>query len=217
MEKLMSTRRHVLACALLAPVAAMRAVAAPPTLVPGRDYTVLQRAQGPEKTGTLEVIEFFSWACPHCYEFYPLLTPWVAKLPKGVVFRKVPLGFGRPEWANLERAYYALESTGDLARLDAPMFEAIHKQHLQLRDQLSITNWLGTQGVNTQQFAIAYNSFGVSTRVSQAEGMVEPYQVDYVPTLAVGGRYTVTGAHEKMLAVASELIAKVRADVVAQK
>lgn len=33
-----------------------------------------------------------------------------------------------------------------------------------------------------------------------------------IPTLAIGGKYVVTGIHEAMLAVSDELIAKVRAE-----
>ena len=38
------------------------------------------------------------------------------------------------------------------------------------------------------------------------------YRVDAIPTIAVAGRYTVTGDHAKMLAVSDELIAKARAE-----
>jgi thiol:disulfide interchange protein DsbA len=202
----MSVSRCVFICALLALAAPVQA-----SIVAGRDYTVLPAVQRPDKPGKIEVIEFFSWACPHCYEFYPALGRWSSKLPRDIVFKKVALGFGRPGWENLAKAYYALEVTGDLARLDAKLFEAIHKQRLPLFDEQSITQWVGKQGVDTRKFAAAYNSFGVSTRMSQSESMALGYKVEYVPTLAIDGRFTVTGDHAKMLTVSNELIAKARA------
>ena len=208
----LATRRLVLACALLALTASVHA-----TSVAGRDYTVLDSVQRPDEPRKIEVLEFFSWACPHCYEFYPLLARWTAKLPGDVVFKRVAIGFGRPEWASLAKAYYALEATGDVARLDARLFEAIHKERLPLFDERSITAWVGKQGVDTRKFAAAYNSFGVSTRVAQSERMVVGYMVDFVPTLAVGGHFTVTGPHAKMLEVSNDLIAKARTEATAKR
>jgi thiol:disulfide interchange protein DsbA len=182
------------------------------SIVAGHDYVVLDAPQRQEAKGRIEVIEFFSWGCPHCYEFYPLLTRWLATLPKDVTFKRVPVGFGHPEWDNLAKTYYALQSTGDLARLDPQIFEAIHKDHVSLYDEGSITAWVGKHGVNVAQFTAAYRSFGVNNSVGQAQQTVIDYRVDGIPTLAIGGRYKASDNHTKMLAVADELITKVRAE-----
>jgi thiol:disulfide interchange protein DsbA len=178
--------------------------------VAGHDYIVLDVPQRQDAKNKIEVIEFFSWGCPHCYEFYPLLARWLATLPKDVAFKRVPVGFGHPEWDNLAKAYYALQSTGDLARLDGPIFEAIHKKNVSLYDEDSITAWVGKQGVNVAQFTAAYRSFGVNTSVEQAQQTVIDYRIDGIPTLAIGGRYKVSDDHNKMLGPTDELIAKAR-------
>jgi thiol:disulfide interchange protein DsbA len=201
----MVTRLFVATLALLAIGTSAHA-----SFVAGHDYVVLSVPQRQEAKGKIEVIEFFSWGCPHCYEFYPALARWLATMPKDATFKRVPVGFGHPDWDNLARAYYALQTTGDLARLDAPIFEAIHKGHVFLIDEQSITAWVGKHGVNVAQFTVAYRSFGVNTSVGQAEQAVIDYRVDEIPTLAIGGRYTVSGDHKTMLAVSDELIAKAR-------
>jgi thiol:disulfide interchange protein DsbA len=176
----------------------------------GHDYVVLDVPQPQGTKDKIEVIEFFSWGCPHCYEFYPLLARWLAALPKDVAFKRVPVGFGHPEWDSLAKAYYALQSTGDLARLDPLIFEAIHKEHVSLYDEERITAWVGKHGVNVAKFTAVYRSFGVNTGVGQAQQTVIDYRVDGIPTLAIGGRYEVSGDHNKMLAITDELITKVR-------
>jgi thiol:disulfide interchange protein DsbA len=181
------------------------------SVVAGHDYVALDVPQRQEINGKIEVIEFFSWGCPHCYEFYPLLARWVATLPKDATFKRVPVGLGHPEWDNLARAYYALQSTGDAARLDSQIFEAIHKEHVSLFDEQSIAAWVGKHGVNVAKFTDAYRSFGVITSAGQSDQTAVDYRVAAIPTIAVGGRYTVTGDHAKMLAVSDELIAKARA------
>jgi thiol:disulfide interchange protein DsbA len=178
--------------------------------IAGHDYVVLPVPQRQDAKNKIEVIELFSWGCSHCYEFYPLLNRWLATLPKDVTFKRVPVSFGHPEWDTLVRAYYALQSTGDVARLDSQIFEAIHREHVSLYDEKSITAWVGKHGANVSKFTEAFHAFGVNTSVDRSENTVVAYRVDYIPMMAVGGRYTVTGDHAKMLATTDELIAKVR-------
>ena len=65
----------------------------------GKDYVPVQPAQPGDTPGKIEVLEFFSYGCPHCNDFNPLIHAWAAKLPADVVFRKVPITFGRAAWA----------------------------------------------------------------------------------------------------------------------
>jgi thiol:disulfide interchange protein DsbA len=183
-------------------------------LVQGRDYRILEPAQHSDSpAGKIEVLEFFSYGCPHCYEFYPLINAWVAKLPKDVVFKRVATGMGRTAWTNLAKAYYALESTGDLKRLDAKIFHAIHREREPLFDEKAISTWVGQHGVDQTRFVTAFDSFGVNTKLNQAEQMVDNYKMDGVPGMSVGGKYVVMGnTFEQMLANADALIAKLRAE-----
>ncbi len=193
--------RFLVLFALLVFAAAARA-----DFTPGIDYLVLDP---PQKTaaGKTEVIEFFSWACPHCYAFYPVLARWQSEHP-GVMVRRIPVGYGHVQWAALARAFYALQTLDSLERVDAALYEAIHRDHVVLYDEASIGAWLAEHGVDRARFHAAYGSAAVSQQVAQADKMAARYQVSLVPTLAIGGRYVVTGEHDKMLAVADELTSK---------
>ena len=129
-------------------------------IVAGHDYVVLNTPQRQDVNGKIEVMEFFSWGCPHCYEFYPKLARWLATMPKGSSFKRVPVAIGHTEWEALAKAYYALQSTGDVDRLDPQIFEDIHKNHVWLNDEPSITAWVGKHGVDVAKFTAAYRSFG---------------------------------------------------------
>jgi protein dithiol oxidoreductase (disulfide-forming) len=179
----------------------------------GTDYRVLAPPQPTMSPGKIEVVEFFSYACPHCAEFAPVLATWRATLGKDVVFRKVPVGFDRPQWVNMQRAYYALLASGDLERLDAKLFTAIHEQHLPLFQEQALFDWVGKNGGDTQKFMAAYTSFGINNQTVQADKMSEDFQVTGVPTLAVDGRYVALGDSQlEILANTDKLIAKVRAE-----
>jgi protein dithiol oxidoreductase (disulfide-forming) len=177
------------------------------SILAGHDYEVLATPQRQDVNGKIEVTEFFSWGCPHCYEFYPKLAQWLATLPKDASFKKVPVGFGHPEWDALAKAFYALQSTGDVERLDAQIFEDIHRNHVWLYDEQSITVWVGKHDVDVAKFTAAYRSFGVNASAGTAEQMAENYRLPGVPTLAIAGKYTVGGEYAAMLSMTDQLLA----------
>jgi protein dithiol oxidoreductase (disulfide-forming) len=204
----MSIRNSLIALGLV--VLSMPALA---DVTAGTEYRAIDPPQHPESVGKIEVLEFFSYGCPHCNEFSPMIGAWAAKLPKDVVFKRVATGLGRTAWTNLAKTYYALEATGDLKRLDAPLFHAIHEERLPLFDEKSISEWVGKHGVDPVKFNTAFESFGVNTKLNQAEVMVENYKVDGVPALTVNGKYLILGnSFEQLLANTDGVIAKVRAE-----
>jgi len=176
-----------------------RVVKAAP-LVEGRDYELILPPQRGESPGRIEVLEFFSYACPHCKDFHPLVMAWAARLPRDVVFKRVPVTFGRATWTNLARLYYGLEATGDLVRLDEAVFRAIHEERINLFTPSAIMAWVKREGVDEKRFKAAFDSFGVSTQVSRSDQMVRNYRVRSVPRLTVAGRYQVTGQAARSLA-----------------
>ena len=180
-------------------------------IIAGHDYVVLSTPQRQEANGKIEVMEFFSWGCPHCYEFYPKLSRWLATLPKDASFKRVPVGLGHPEWEALARAFYALQVTGDVERLDSQIFEDIHKNHVWLYDEANITAWVGKHNVIVEKFRQAFRSFGVNTNVGQAEQKAVDYRIPGVPALTIAGKYMVEGGdHGKMLSASDQLIAMER-------
>lgn len=176
-------------------------------------FRKLNPPQPTEAAGKIEVTEFFSYACPHCNEFYPLLNAWAAQQKPDVVLRRVPVGFDRPPWVNLQRAYYALKANGDLARLDGALFKAIHEKHEMLFDESALAEWVGRNGGNAATFASAYTSFAVNNQTVQADKMAQDFGVEGVPTMAVNGEYVAQGnTFAEILANTSKLVERVRAE-----
>ncbi|MBI5909604.1 MAG: thiol:disulfide interchange protein DsbA/DsbL [Betaproteobacteria bacterium] len=180
----------------------------------GVEYRELSSAQPTDAAGKIEVIEFFWYGCPHCYNFEPVIEPWVKKLPKDTQFRRVPAIFN-PEWEQGARAYYALEAIGEGQRLHKPLFDAVHKDtRLKIANEAALTEWLGKQGVDTKKFAAAYRSFSVEGKVKRAAQLTQAYKIEGVPSMAVNGKYVVITdnikSFEQMLAVADYLVDQTR-------
>ncbi|PKO48584.1 MAG: twin-arginine translocation pathway signal protein [Betaproteobacteria bacterium HGW-Betaproteobacteria-4] len=184
-----------------------------PSFAQGAGFTPVSPAQPTEDPAKIEVLEFFSYGCPHCADFNPLLTAWAAKQPADVVVRKVPITFGRAAWANIAKLYYALEITGDLHRLEADVFRAIHGERVNLFDERTLTEWVVKKGVDAKKFGETFNSFGVMSKVRRGDQLAQAYRIQGVPALGVEGKYLIgdMGFNEK-LAVADKLIAKARSE-----
>ena len=60
----------------------------------GSDYRRLARPVPVDAAaGQIEVLEFFSYSCVHCYRFEPVMKDWMKTLPSNVVFKRTPVGF----------------------------------------------------------------------------------------------------------------------------
>lgn len=184
-------------------------------LVLGRDYEAIEPSLPTDHPDKIEVVEFFSYACPHCGELNPHALKWAARLPADVVFRRVPVGFN-PHYRLMAKLYYALEVIGELDRLDTAVFSALHDKGLRLIDDQSILDWVSAQGVDRKKFSDAYTSFGVASKSSRGDQMGKSAKIRGVPALMVDGRYLVVGreikSHADLLALTDKLIAKRRGE-----
>jgi thiol:disulfide interchange protein DsbA len=158
--------------------------------VPARDkdYKLITPPQRPENPKKIEVIEFFSYACPHCAEFEAPLEDWLKRKPKDVEFKLVPVVF-RENWKPLAKLYYTLETMGLVDQYHDKVFDAIHKQGQDLFDDQAIIKWAGQQGIDAAKFAQVYDSFGIDAKVRGAMTMGRDYGVQFTPSLAVNGKY----------------------------
>ncbi|WP_263772145.1 thiol:disulfide interchange protein DsbA/DsbL [Propionivibrio soli] len=187
----------------------------------GREYSMLPSALPKEAPDKIEMIEFFSYACPHCNALNPFIAEWAAKLPSDVYFRKEAVSFDSPFYLLTAKLFYALEAIGEEKRLDSAVFNAIHKDRVKLIDEKSVTAWVAAQGIDQKKFSEASSSFSVTSRIARSDKLVEQANLPGVPVLVVDGRFLVGGpgitSYPQMLSVADQLVAKARAERVSAK
>ncbi|MDP1610600.1 MAG: thiol:disulfide interchange protein DsbA/DsbL [Sulfuritalea sp.] len=161
----------------------------------------------------IEVIEFFSYGCPHCSDFHPLISQWAAKLPKDVTFRRVPVSFNRPEWARLSRLFFAIETSSDLAKLDTAAFRAIHEERVNLtKSDEAVIAWAVSKGADGKKMKNAMDSFSMQSRLQRADKETADAHVEGVPSLVVDGKFLLerTTSYEELLQRTDSVIAKAR-------
>jgi len=194
-------------------------VFAPPALAQelqeGKQYTRLKNPVPPETGKKIEVIEFFSYGCPHCADFEPVVDGWLKTLPPDVEFRRIPVMF-QERWIALAKVYFTLQALGEEGRLTPKVFAAIHGKGTNLASEKVFFDWAATEGLNRQKVEEMYNSFAINGKVSRAKQQAQQYGVQSVPLMIVDGKYmtavAMAGSHEKMPATINALVAKARAE-----
>ncbi len=166
------------------------------------------RTKDPTK---VEVTEYFSYGCPHCYQFEPLIAAWKKRLPEGVAFNRTPAIWNQ-DYMVYAQAYYTAEALNVLERVHTPIFNAIHRDRKRLNRQERMASFFAEFGVDPVDFAKVYKSFGVRASLAQAEARGRGYLAEGVPALIVNGKYRIEGKmagnNANMLRVADFLINK---------
>jgi thiol:disulfide interchange protein DsbA len=160
------------------------------------------------------VVELFWYGCSHCFQFEPLLAKWEPALAKDVDFHRSPAMWNKLMAVHAQ-AFYAAEALGVLNKLNQPLFEALNVQRKRLESEDEIAELFVANGVTDADFRKAFNSFGVQSKVKQADARQRSYKTTGTPEMIVNGKFRVSarlaGSPESMLKVVDFLIAKERA------
>jgi thiol:disulfide interchange protein DsbA len=141
----------------------------------GKNYFVIDPPQ-PTATGDrVEVLEVFSYACPHCAHFQPYAEQLKQSLPAGAVFG------------------YTAESLGVVDETHQALFDALHRDHLPMRSIDELAGFYAEHGVDRAKFLATASSFEVESKLSRAAEIVRKDGVDGTPSIVVDGKYRVTG------------------------
>jgi thiol:disulfide interchange protein DsbA len=176
----------------------------------GKDYQVLEQPTSVEApTGKVEVVEFFSYMCPHCNVFEPTFNEWTKRAPKDVSIRRIPVHF-LPNFEVLQRMYFAMEAMNLVEKLHASVFAAVHGEHRTFTSSDVAADWMATKGIDRAKFLEQFNSFTVANKAARAKQLTNAYKIDGVPALGVAGRFLIEGTANG-LQIVEALVSDVKA------
>ena len=161
-------------------------------IVEGKHYKKLDNPQPTEDASKIEVLEFFWYGCPHCYSLHSHLKTWLASLPDDVNFRYVPANL-RASWIVAAKIFYTIEAMGNTATLHDSIYDAIHREKVDLHQESILFDWIEKQGVDRKKFENTFNSFAVQNQVARATQMARQLQLNGVPALIIDGKYLTSG------------------------
>lgn len=197
---------------LLAAVLSLAGIAAQADIHAGKDYELVSPPQTVETGKKIEVLEIFSYACPHCFDLEADFNQWARQQPKDVEVRRLPAIF-RDSWIPLAKVYYALETLGLTEKLHGEFFNAIHVKHVRFDDDNAVFDWVEKQGVNRKAFSDAYSSFAIQSKALRARQLSKAYGISGVPAIIVDGKYRAyvsAGGHAGLFATVDQLIRQAR-------
>ena len=179
-------------------------------LVPGwgtsteRTYTTLDR---PLQDDPIEVIEFFSYACPHCMNLEPMLANWVDGLPENVRFKRVHIAIDTMT-TRLAKTYLILETQDLLEQNHRRMFDAIHERNITFLNDEQLAEFMHDRGIDSDRFLSALNGRYINRAVESSRQLAIETRTLGVPALLIGNRFQVTaqGGSRQLLATADWLV-----------
>jgi thiol:disulfide interchange protein DsbA len=202
------------------------AAQAEPVWIEGEQYFLVDPPQPTSvAAGKVELVEVFSYACPACNHFYPVIDQLRTALPAGVQWRFLPASWHPEEdWKVFQRAYFAASALGIADRLHDRIFDAVWKSgELATMDGARLKSPLPSLAdvarfyeqaakLKPGAFLEAAHSFSVDAEMREADAQIMAYKADSTPTLIVNGKYRLTprsaGSDEQFIALAKWLVAK---------
>ena len=178
----------LLVMALLVP---LQACAADAKWEEGTHYTVLDEPA----TDKPVITEFFSFWCPHCYQFESLVKDIKSKMSKDTQFNKIHvnfMGFTSTEIQDdATRAMMIARAIKQEDALNGAIFDYIHKQRASVTGLEDLRNIFVANGADKAEFDKMATSFGVNNMLKKNNKELDQFRqyVRGVPNFIVNGRY----------------------------
>lgn len=133
-----------------------------------------------------EVLYFFSYACPYCYQFEPYLKLWKEKGKKeNVSFSKIPVQFNE-NWVEVAIAFEVGKRLGISEEMNDVIYNYMHEENEDMfsKDDL-LTFFVDKMNVNPDDFYKHYNSFSLKLKMKKYESYTEQFEIMGTPTLVL--------------------------------
>ena len=177
-------------------------------------YVVLDKPVPTRDSSKVEVVEMFSYGCPHCYEFEPLIKAWGDQQASDVDLWYFPAVWNK-SMKLFAQAFYVAHELNVADKVHIPLFTTIVIEQKSIRNESDLAEFFVQHGVEKRSFTEVFNSTNIENQVKQAEARVRSYKPAGAPEIIVNGKYRVdrmrAGGQTEMLAVVDFLINKERA------
>ncbi|AIX49759.1 thiol:disulfide interchange protein DsbA [Pantoea sp. ICBG 1758] len=157
----------------------------------GKQYVTLQKPVA----GEPQVMEFFSFFCPHCYQFervYHVSDAVKKNLPAETKVTKYHVDFlGGDLGPVVTHAWAVAMALGVESKVTAPIFDGIQKTQT-ITDPASLKEtFIKAAGISAGDYDAAWNSFAVKALVAQQQKAASDVNLQGVPAIFVNGKYMV--------------------------
>lgn len=149
----------------------------------GKHYTVIS-----DKASSSPVVrEVFSYWCPHCFTFEPIVAQMKGQLPEGVSFIKAHSDGGLPARQAATLGMLAARAMKDEARYTEALFNAIHKDRKQPKDLTEVAAIYAAAGGDADRMVKMASSFGIKGQLAKNGALTRG--LNSVPAFIVNDKY----------------------------
>jgi thiol:disulfide interchange protein DsbA len=139
------------------------------------------------------VTEYFSFYCPHCLRFEPIMEQIKQNLPDTATFEKIHVSFmGGNMGVSMAKAYATMVMLKVEHKMIPAMFTQIHSLRKRPHDDAALRQVFINQGIDAKAFDAAFNSFAVSSMQQRYDISFKGAQLHSVPSVIVNNKYLVT-------------------------
>ena len=172
----------------------------------GTHYYIIKKVATP----TPEVVEFFSFYCPHCLTFEPAMLALKESLPDSIEVKKNHVNFlGKGMGKELTLAYAAAEALNIEDKISSLIFDRIHTQRKEINGPKGVLEIFAEAGVAEEEAEAALSSFMVNGAAAYMQRRTEELEIRGVPALIVNGKFSVNldsvRSHEELAELVSYL------------
>jgi thiol:disulfide interchange protein DsbA len=170
-------------------------------------YEVLPPDKWPDQAKVGQVLEFFSYGCPHCRSIEASVKAWQARSDADLV--KVPVAWNKP-FRTLAQLHYALAAEQLADQHGSALFSYLHDQKQRIVQRAHVESFVGTLGVDTSAVMKAFDAKQRDDDLRAADALARQVGIAGVPTFIVNGRYRVSlqmlGSPEELFRVIDFLL-----------
>ena len=154
----------------------------------GTDYFVVSKVA----TKTPEVVEYFSFLCPSCYRFEPLVADLKKNLPENVAFKKNHTEtLGGNVGVEMAKAFGIAKLLKNTDVMNPKIFQAIHVTRLPMVSIKDAKPLFMDAGISEKKFNAAAKSFKLKRTTDQMRQNTKRFRITGVPTFIINGKYQV--------------------------
>lgn len=155
----------------------------------GKEYSDVK----PPVQNLPQVLEFFSFYCPHCYQFesiYKVPQTVAGNLPEGVKMERYHVDFLGPLGADLTQAWAVAIVLKAEDKVTPILFEGIQKTQT-INSKADIRNAFIKAGISGDEYDAALNSFVVKSVVAKQQNAAQDLKLRGVPAMFIDGKYQI--------------------------
>ncbi len=138
------------------------------------------------------VTEFFSFYCPHCNSFEPVIQQLKQQLPEGVKLQKNHVSFmGGKMGPSMSKAFATMVALKVEDKMIPVMFNRIHNMRKAPRDDAELRQIFLDEGVDANKFDSTFKGFAADSMVRRMDKQFEDSGLTGVPAVIVNNKYLV--------------------------